>query len=137
MPYSPPLSHTSSHANNKPQHKPRIYLSTARPFKANGSAIQAEPVTRLKHVGIRFGPVDLLVQTAPLGLVDGVDPVLDLHDDAAVLLDDTRAISDIVQALGGFEGDGACAGVSWGWIWGVEIQPGEGERVSPFWPPQE
>jgi hypothetical protein len=33
----------------------------------------------------------VLLLALPFGLVNGIDPVLDLHDDAAILLDNARA----------------------------------------------
>lgn len=61
--------------------------------------VDAEPVTRLQHVGVVTGPEDLLLATLPLGLVDGVDPVLDLHDQAPVLGDRPREVGIVKQAL--------------------------------------
>lgn len=54
--------------------------------------VQREAVSSLEHIRRIAGAEDVALLALPLGLVDGVDPVLNLHDDAAVLLDDTRAV---------------------------------------------
>lgn len=61
--------------------------------------VDAEPVARLQHVGVVTGPEDLLLATLPLGLVDGIDPVLDLHDQAPVLGDRPWEVGIVKQAL--------------------------------------
>lgn len=65
--------------------------------------VDAEDVAGLKDVGVAAGAEDLLGLALPLGVVDGVDPVLDLHDDAAVLGDGAREIRVVVQALARLE----------------------------------
>lgn len=67
--------------------------------------VDGENVLRLEDVRVVTGAEDLLLLALPLGVVDGVNPVLDLHDDAAVLLDDARAA---LVPLGGLDGEGAC-----------------------------
>lgn len=62
----------------------------------------------MQNIWVRFWAVDLAIEPAPFRLVNGIDPILDLHDDAAVLLNHARAVGDAVKALGGFQGDGAC-----------------------------
>jgi hypothetical protein len=118
--------------------------------QSNVGAVQAEAVAGLQDIGVGVGTIDLAVEAAPLGLVDGIDPVFDLHDDAAVLLDDARAVGDVVQALGGLEGDGAWEGKSvvvkmkglgsekenedGNWVISREKM---GKKYIPFCPPQE
>ena len=49
-----------------------------------GRGVQAELVPGLEHIWIATGVEDLLVGTVPLGLVDAVNPVLDLQDETAI-----------------------------------------------------
>lgn len=53
----------------------------------------------LDDVSVVARAVDVLVHAAPLGMVDGVDPVLDLHDDAAVLGDGARELRVVLETL--------------------------------------
>jgi hypothetical protein len=63
-----------------------------------------EDVVSLKVVGLGVRTKDLSAITLPLWLVDRIDPVLDLHDDAAVLLHERSAS---LYTLGGLEGESA------------------------------
>lgn len=60
-----------------------------------------EDIGSLKSVRSAIGTKDLVLLALPLGLVDGIDPVLDFHDDAAVLGDKTAAA---LGALGRLDG---------------------------------
>jgi len=68
--------------------------------------VQREAVSSLEHVRRIAGAEDVALLALPLGLVDGVDPVLDLHDNAAVLLNHTRAVGLVEQTLGLLESEG-------------------------------
>lgn len=46
--------------------------------------IRREDVLRAQNIWIIRRPVNLLLASLPLRLVDGINPVLDLHDDASV-----------------------------------------------------
>lgn len=46
--------------------------------------IRREDVLRAQNIWVIRRPVDLLLASLPLRLVDGINPVLDLHDDASV-----------------------------------------------------
>lgn len=63
--------------------------------------VDRKDILRLQHVWLVARAEDLLLLTLPLWVVDGVDPVLDLHDEAAVLLDDAGTA---LVALGGLDG---------------------------------
>jgi hypothetical protein len=52
---------------------------------------------------------DLLLLAPPFGVVDGVDPVLNLHDDAAVLLDEATAA---LSTLGRLDRESTCSFIS-------------------------
>lgn len=66
-------------------------------------AVDAEAVACLENVRVTAGLVDLLAITSPSGLVDGVDPVLHLQDDAAILGDGTGEVRVVEETLGGLE----------------------------------
>lgn len=61
--------------------------------------VDAEDVAGLEDVRVAAGAEDLLALALPLGVVDGVDPVLDLHDEAPVLRDRAREVLVVEQAL--------------------------------------
>jgi hypothetical protein len=65
--------------------------------------IGREDVRRLQSVSRVIRSEDVLLLALPFRVVDSIDPVLDLHDDAAVLFDDAGAA---LVALGGFDGKG-------------------------------
>lgn len=69
--------------------------------------LQREAVSSLKHIRCITRAVDVALLALPLRLVDGINPVLNLHDNAAVLLDSARARSVVEQTLGLFESEGA------------------------------
>jgi hypothetical protein len=46
--------------------------------------IRREDVLRAQNIWVIRRPVDLLLASLPLGLVDGINPILNLHDDAPV-----------------------------------------------------
>lgn len=60
-----------------------------------------EDVVGLQGVGWIIGAEDLLLLALPLGLVDGIDVVLDFHNNASVLLYHRRAA---VNTLGRLDG---------------------------------
>lgn len=62
-------------------------------------SINTEHIASLKHVRVAPGAEDLLALALPLGVVDGVDPVLDLHDEAAVLGDGAGEVGVVEEAL--------------------------------------
>lgn len=95
--------------------------------------VEAEVIRGLEDVGVVARAEDLALVALPLGLVDGVDPVLDLHDDAAVLLDGAWAGGDVEETLGLLEGEGAYESKSVGVCLG---RTSDGKSL-PFWPPQE
>jgi hypothetical protein len=63
-------------------------------------------VTRAQNVGVVAGAKDLLVDAAPLRVVDTVNVVLYLHDDAAVLGDCAGEVGVVTDALRLFESQG-------------------------------
>lgn len=84
--------------------------------------VEAEVVSGLENVCVVARAEDLALVALPLGLVDGVDPVLDLHDDAAVLLDGAWAGGDVEETLGLLEGEGACENRGLAWSTGTEVE---------------
>jgi hypothetical protein len=69
--------------------------------------IDAEAVAGLEDVGTISRAEDLLLLAAPGGVVDAVNVVLDLEDNAAVLGDDAGEVLVVLDALGLLEGEGA------------------------------
>lgn len=61
--------------------------------------VDGEIVSRFKHVGVVARAIDLSLVSLPFWLVDGVDPVLNLHNEAPVLLNYTRSASIIEKSL--------------------------------------
>ena len=53
--------------------------------------VDGKHILRLQHIRLVARPKDLLLLTLPLRVVNPVDPVLDLHNDAPVFLYDARA----------------------------------------------
>ena len=88
--------------------------------------VQREIVRRLEHVRPVAGAEDLAAGAAPGRVVDAVDPVLDLHDDAAVLLRDAGAGGVVEEALGFLEGEGAVEAIAAvdleGFLLGVDVE---------------
>lgn len=76
-----------------------IHFFLRAPRLSLGSAVDAEAVAGLQHVRVTTRCEDLLIVTAPLGLVDGINVVLDLHDDAAVLSDSSREVGVVEETL--------------------------------------
>lgn len=74
--------------------------------------VDLELVRRLEDVRIIAGPKDLAVAAHPLGVVDAVNVVLDLHDDAAVLGDDAGEVLVVLEALRLLDGDAAVHAVA-------------------------
>lgn len=68
--------------------------------------LSGEDVVSLESVGAGVGTKDLLLLALPLGLIDGIDPVLDLHDDTTVLL---HVAGKTLRTLGRLDRDGAYA----------------------------
>ena len=64
-------------------------------------AFDGEDVVSLKSVGRVVRTEDLLLLALPLRLIDGINVVLNLHDNAAVLLNSTTTA---VQTLSGLNG---------------------------------
>ena len=71
-------------------------------YHAPHRLVDGKDVLCLEHVGFVARTEDLLLLALPLGVVDGVDPVLDLHDEAAVLFDDAGTA---LVTLGGLDGE--------------------------------
>ena len=61
--------------------------------------VNAEGVLGVQDVRTILGTPDLLAVTSPLRVVDSVNPILDLHDEAAVLGDGTGELLVVVQTL--------------------------------------
>lgn len=74
--------------------------------------VDLELVRRLEDVRIVAGPKDLAAAAHPLGVVDAVNVVLDLHDDAAVLGDDAGKVLAVLEALRLLDGDAAVHAVA-------------------------
>ena len=72
-------------------------------------ALSGEDVVSLEGVGRVVGTEDLPGIALPLRLVDGIDVVLDLHDDAAVLLNSAAAA---LKTLSRLNGKRACTRIS-------------------------
>lgn len=68
--------------------------------------LHTEAVAGLHDVRVVAGAKDLLLLTSPAGLVDGINVVLDLEHDAAVLGNGAREVRVIVNALGLLERHG-------------------------------
>ena len=66
--------------------------------------VDRKDILGLENIRLIARTKDLLLLALPLGVVDAVDPVLDLQDDAAVLLNDAGAT---FVALGGLDGEGS------------------------------
>jgi len=60
-----------------------------------------EDIVGLQRVGRAVGTEYLPALALPLRLVDGVDPVLNLHHDATVLLNESTAAWDTLSRLDG------------------------------------
>lgn len=75
-----------------------ILVSTIVRLRRCGG-VDAEDVAGLEDVGVASGAEDLLGLALPLGVVDGVDPVLDLHDEAAVLGDCAGEVLVVEETL--------------------------------------
>lgn len=69
--------------------------------------VDAEDVAGLEDVRVAAGAEDLLALALPLGVVDGVDPVLDLHDQAAVLRNRAREVFVVEEPLRRLQRHGA------------------------------
>jgi hypothetical protein len=68
-----------------------------------------EDVVGLEGVGWAVGAKDLPALALPLWPIDRIDPVLDFHDDAAVLL---HKLSTAFYTLSRLEWNGACITIS-------------------------
>lgn len=82
--------------------------ASALVVRARQLVVEREVVRRLEDIRRIARTKDVALLALPLGLVDGIDPVLDLHDDAAILLDGAWTIGDVAETLGFLEGEGAC-----------------------------
>jgi hypothetical protein len=71
----------------------------------SGLFVNGELVRCLQHIRIIARTEDLLLVALPLRLVNGIDPVLNLHDDAAVLLNNARSLAVPEEALGVLQGE--------------------------------
>lgn len=78
---------------------PAAAIAAAIAALRRSGGVDGEDVAGLEDVGVAAGAEDLLVLAPPLGMVDGVDPVLDLHHQAAVFRDRAREVRVVVQAL--------------------------------------
>jgi hypothetical protein len=64
-----------------------------------GILVHRELVSSLENVWVVSRTEDVSLLSLPLGLVDGINPVLNLHHHAAILLDNTRLVSLVEEAL--------------------------------------
>jgi len=111
-----PCSSTPHAARSDPNRLVTSRAARALVVRLGKLVVEAEVVRSLEHVWPIARPEDVALLALPLGLVDGVDPVLDLHDDAAVLLHGARAGGDVEEALGLLEGEGACTRYMLVWL---------------------
>lgn len=72
-------------------------LAASHPQRPNLRRIQAKHIPGLQHVRIITRPKDLLLLPPPLGLVDSIDPILDLEYHAAILRDRARPVRGVVE----------------------------------------
>lgn len=69
--------------------------------------VKGEVVRRLQDVRVAARSKDLLSVALPFGLVDTIDPIFDFQDDAAILVDYTRAAGVVEEALSFFQSKSA------------------------------
>jgi hypothetical protein len=81
-----------------------LFLSTVKSLLCG-----RKDVLSLERVSWARRTKDLLLLAPPFGVVDGVDPVLNLHDDAAVLLDEATAA---FSTLGRLDRESTCSFIS-------------------------
>jgi hypothetical protein len=79
--------------------------------------LDAKLVRSLQHIRVIARPVDLLISAHPLGVVDAVNIVLNLHDNAAILGNGARKVLIVLEALGRLEGEAAVLAVA-----GVDLE---------------
>lgn len=77
--------------------------STARSIQPDSRAIQRKLVARLQNIRIIPGAINLLLAPPPLGLINSINPILDLHNNATVLGNRSRSIRHIEQSLRALE----------------------------------
>jgi hypothetical protein len=74
-----------------------------------GLCVDGELVSSLKNIWVVTRAKDISLLPLPLRLVDGINPVLNLHDHAAVLLDNTGLVSLVEEALSLLDSSGSCS----------------------------
>ena len=74
--------------------------------------VDAKPVSSLQHIRIITRSIDLLISAHPFGVIDAVNVVLNLHDNAAILGDGARKVLIVLEALGRLEGQAAVLAVA-------------------------
>ena len=84
------------------------HLVASRVGGGNKGVVDRKGIGGLEHVRVVSRAKDVLLASLPLWLVDGVNPILDLHDQAAVLLHDTGAVSVVEETLSFLERKTAC-----------------------------
>lgn len=70
--------------------------------------VHREVVGCLKNVRVATRTEDVSLLSLPFRLVDGINPVLNLHNHASVLLDNTRLVSLVEKALSLLESGSSC-----------------------------
>lgn len=75
----------------------RLHLWLVTPSRQR--RVDAKPITSLQHIRVITRSINLLLATLPLWLVDGVNPVLDLHHQAPVLGNRPREVRVVKQTL--------------------------------------
>jgi hypothetical protein len=74
-----------------------------------GLCVDGELVSSLENIWVVTRAKDVSLLPLPLRLVDGINPVLNLHDHAAVLLDNTGLVSLVEEALSLLDSSGSCS----------------------------
>lgn len=69
--------------------------------------VYRELVGRLKNIWVVTRAEDVSLLSLPFRLVDGIDPVLDLHNHAAILLDNTGLVGLVEEALSLLDSSGS------------------------------
>lgn len=83
-------------------------IAERRVVACSERAVQREVVSRFKNIRVVTRAKDLPLIPLPLRLIDSINPVLDLHDDTAVLLNHTRVTGLVEETLGLLQRESAC-----------------------------
>jgi hypothetical protein len=72
-------------------------------IQPDSRAIQRKLIARLQNIRVIPRAINLLLAPPPLGLINGINPILDLHNNASILGNCSRSIRHIVQTLRALE----------------------------------